>query len=97
MCLALLQLALPTVSVAEPTFDIDTLETTSISSFGKPAKTLRPLSLGVYDPHDQFRNSNRPHIGHVFVYWQAMDKSMLAAKMRLAEMKGRTEPPSNGI
>ena len=52
--------------------------------------TFRSLSLGIYDPQDRFRNSDQPRVEHVFVYWQAVDEPMLAAKMRLAEMKRRT-------
>jgi len=92
LCL-FLQLALPAVSVAGPAAGVDHTETTSIGP-NPPSKSLTanvgPLLLGVYDPHDVLRDSDRPRIEHVFVYWQAVDEPMLAAKMRLAEMKART-------
>jgi beta-mannanase len=50
----------------------------------------RPMPFGVYDPSNHFRNSPQPDIEHVFVYWQALDRKMLAAKMRLAEQRSRT-------
>ncbi|MDW6026184.1 hypothetical protein SAZ10_30940 [Mesorhizobium sp. BAC0120] len=57
---------------------------------GRGIGAIEPLLMGVYDPHDVLRNSDGPRIEHVFVYWQALDEPMLAAKMRLAEMKART-------
>ncbi|TGQ38323.1 glycosyl hydrolase [Mesorhizobium sp. M00.F.Ca.ET.216.01.1.1] len=93
LCLIFLQLALPAVSAAGPAPDIDTRETTSIGpnrSIDRATATFRSLLLGVYDPHDQLQDSDRSRIEHVFVYWQAVDEPMLTAKMRFAEMKGRT-------
>jgi beta-mannanase len=87
-----LQLALPAVSTAGPASDIDASERTSIelsSSNGSLTTNFQSLLLGAYDPHDLLRESDRSHIEHVFVYWQAVDEPMLAAKMRLAKMKGR--------
>jgi endoglucanase len=90
LCLALLHLVPPEISAAERGLDIDTVETAAFGaalSYSDPA--FRSVLLGVYDPHDLFLHSARPRIEHVFVYWQAMDNAMLAAKMQLAEMKAR--------
>jgi beta-mannanase len=85
-----LHLAPPQILAAEQGLEIDTVETTAIQS-AAPSNDRESASvlLGVYDPHDLFRHSARPRIEHVFVYWQAMDKATLAAKMQLAEMKAR--------
>src|SRR5262245_27185487 len=86
-----LQLALSAASIAGPTV-VDKAKTTAIGpnpSTNSLAASSGPL-LGVYDPHDVLSDSDRPRIEHVYVYWQAVDEPMLAAKMRLAEMKKRT-------
>jgi endoglucanase len=87
----LLHLVLPEISAAERGVHIDTVETAAIGpalSYSDPA--FRSVLIGVYDPHDVFRPSTRPRIEHVFVYWQAIDKATLTAKMQLAQMKART-------
>jgi beta-mannanase len=58
--------------------------------FVKASAGYKPLEFGVYDPHDRYQHSKGPRIEHVFVYWQAIDRLMLAAKMRLAVRRKRT-------
>jgi beta-mannanase len=60
------------------------------ASLAHAEKPGRALPLGIYDPHDRFKSATYPRIEHVFVYWQALDKRMLAAKGRLAEKQRRT-------
>jgi beta-mannanase len=89
--LALLHLAAPETSAAEPRLNIDTVETTAIGAplpYSNPP--FRSVLLGVYDPQNLFRHSARPRIEHVFVYWQALDKAMLSRKMQFAKSKART-------
>lgn len=79
------------MAAAGPGSDNDKIKTVSIEpNFPvQEMPTHRMLALGAYDPHEMLRNSDRSSIEHVFVYWQALDEAMLAAKMRLAETKGR--------
>ncbi|NGO54640.1 beta-mannosidase [Mesorhizobium camelthorni] len=86
-----LNLAPPQILAAEQRFHIDTVETAAIQS-AVPSNDPKSASvfLGAYDPHDLFRHAPGIRVQHVFVYWQAVDKAMLTAKMQLAEMKART-------
>jgi len=84
-------LVAPGARSAERTAGIDRMETVSISpaeSSTRP-RARKPLLLGAYDPHDRFSDTNQPQIEHIFVYWQVVDRAMLARKMRLARDKGR--------
>ncbi|MDZ5698800.1 beta-mannosidase [Chelativorans sp. M5D2P16] len=72
---------------AEPVQGIDRMRTTAIAP-DEPADGRAPL-FGVYDPHGGFHHSEQAAIEHVFVYWQALDKAMLARKMHIAAQRGR--------
>ncbi|WP_163268963.1 glycoside hydrolase family 26 protein [Chelativorans alearense] len=90
--MAFAALCLAEAHANEPAPGRDMMQTTSIgraNGAGRTQAAKFPL-FGIYDPHGRFRGSSRPQIEHVFVYWQALDKRMLAGKMRLAEEKGRT-------
>jgi endoglucanase len=69
---------------------LDRIETTSIGPSGEQRAAKAAPLFGVYDPQDRFRSSRHPAIEHVFVYWQALDKALLARKMRVAQEMGRT-------
>lgn len=90
--LAFLQLTLAGVAGAEPSSDIDKVKTAAVESRflldEMPAR--RALVLGAYDPHNLLVDSDRSSVEHVFVYWQALDETMLAARMSLARSRGRT-------
>jgi beta-mannanase len=83
-------LAAPSAFSEEMRLGTDMMKTTSIG-----ARTVAPprggtsVAFGVYDPHDRFKQSRHPQIEHVFVYWQALDRKMLAKKIRLARDTGR--------
>ena len=72
----------------EPELGPDLMQTTSIKA--QDPRGGAPLPFGVYDPHNQFESATQPKIEHVFVYWQAIDRVMLADKIRLARRNGRT-------
>jgi beta-mannanase len=48
-----------------------------------------PPVIGVYDPASAFRNEGGIAIEHYFVFWQALDRDDLQAKIRYAETRRR--------
>lgn len=90
--LVVLQLALPGTGAAGLRLDMAKTKAASIEPylFDDGHSALRAVAFGAYDPHDLLQNSDQSSIEHVFLYWQAVDEPMLAAKMHLAQMKGRT-------
>jgi beta-mannanase len=57
---------------------------------GRPIKPPNGLALGVYDPHGEFGDDKDVSIEHVFLPWEDVDLSMLAAASSYARDRGRS-------
>jgi beta-mannanase len=63
---------------------------TAVMADGRPIPPSNPVKFGVYDPAGDFQNDSTPSMEHLFLPWEDIDLSTLAAADAYARARGRT-------